>query len=460
MWWSLLSFAWADDVRLVLYDPPSDRAAPVDKCDAPLCATLLDMIQGATRTIDFAFYGFRNQTALFEAMKAAQARGVVVRGVVDMDVKNVNYYDSTTDWMHAFPQVKTDYTVDLQTLAAQRPMGNIQYRCPRPVGFEGPLQCNAFDFGDGRCYLSAHVSREPITFQGDIMHDKFVVVDGHLVWTGSTNASDSCSGGYNGNLVVTFDSFQVAEYYTVEFEQMWAGKFHGQKATQALPMHAQIDRDTGVDVYFSPQHEPMKRVVEPLLKSATTSIDIAVFYLTHKGVAQDLLDAHARGVKVRVILDSTGAGNEYSKHDVLRLAGIPVKVEDWGGKMHAKSAVIDGRTVIAGSMNWTGAGEDKNDENTVILSSTKLAAQYEAWFERVWNRIPDRWLQGRPDPESHDSGSSCSDGVDNDYDGQKDAADPGCSASPPPLPPAPPYEILPSGGAKCSWELLKPEQEE
>ncbi len=456
----LAAAAFADDVKLVLYDPPTDRPAPMDRCDAPLCSSLLSMIAGAQKSVDFAFYGFRNQHELFHALQAAQARGVVVRGVVDMDVKNVNYYDSTLEWMSAFPNVKTDHAVDLQTQGSQGSFGPIQYRCPRPPGFEGPLQCNALDMGNDRCYLAAHVSREPITFQGDIMHDKFVVVDGRYVWTGSTNASDSCSGGYNANLVLTFDSFQVAEYYQSEFEQMYAGKFHALKGTQALPMHAVIDRDTAVDLYFSPQHEPMRRVVQPLLQHATTSIDIAVFFLTHKGVAQDLLDAHARGVKIRVILDSTGAGNEYSKHEVLRLAGIPVKIEDWGGKMHAKSAVIDGRIVVGGSMNWTGAGEDKNDENTVILTSPEHAAQYEAWFERVWQRIPDRWLEGRPDPESRDSGTSCSDGVDNDYDGQKDAADPGCSANPPPLPAPPPHQVVDSNGRRCSWELLAEEGSE
>ncbi|MCA9492380.1 MAG: DUF1669 domain-containing protein [Myxococcales bacterium] len=459
MWWTLLSVAQADDLRLVLYDPPSDRPAPLDTCDVPLCSSLLQMIQGATKTIDFAFYGFRNQTALYEAMKAAQARGVVVRGVVDMDAKNANYYASTATWMEAFPQVKTDYETDLQTLANQRSFGNMHYRCPRPLGFLGPLQCNAFDMGNGRCYLAAHVSREPITFEGDIMHDKFVVVDGHLVWTGSTNASDSCSGGYNANLVLTMDSTAVAEFYTSEIDQMVAGKFHGEKATQGLPMHAVIDDDTSVDVYFSPQHRPMTKVVEPLLKRANSTIDIAVFFLTHKGVAQDLLDAHARGVKVRVILDSTGAGNEYSKHEVLRLAGIPVKIEDWGGKLHAKSAVIDGRIVVAGSMNWTSAGENDNDENTVIITSPEHAAQYEAWFQRVWDRIPDKWLEGRPDPESRDSGTSCTDGVDNDYDGLKDAEDPGCGKLPPPLPATPPYQIVSSGGERCSWNLIEEKEE-
>lgn len=460
MWWLALALdARADDVKLVLYDPPHTRTAPMDRCDVALCSTLLDLVKRSQHTIDFAFYGFRNQSELFEAMRAARDRGVRIRGVVDMDSKNVNYYDSTEVWQREFPEVKTDFAVDTQKMLKQSSFGNIQYKCPRPVGFDGPLQCNAFDLGSGRCYLSAHVAREPITFQGDIMHDKFVVVDGRYVWTGSTNASDSCAGGYNSNLVIVVDSPQVAEWYTSEFEQMFAGKFHWMKSPQLLPMRAQIDPETWLEVYFSPQHTPMKKVVEPLIENARESIDIAVFFLTHKGIAQDLIDAKNRGVKVRVVIDSTGASNEYSKHEVLRLAGIPVKVEDFGGKMHAKSAVIDGNIVIGGSMNWTGAGEDDNDENTIVLHSQKIGAQYEAWFEKVWARIPDRWLESRPDAESRDSGTSCRDGFDNDYDHKSDQEDPGCGPHPPPLPPTPPYQIVNSAGAKCSWDLVNQDQD-
>lgn len=458
-WWTLLATASADDVSLVLYDPPDARSAPMDRCDVALCTSLLELVRGAKTSIDFAFYGMRNQSELFEAFKAARDRGVRIRGVVDMDVKNVNYYDSTTLWQKEFPDLKTDFAVDTESAMHQRSFSSIQYKCPRPAGFEGPLQCNAIDLGNDRCYLSAHVSREPITFQGDIMHDKFVVVDGRYVWTGSTNASDSCAGGYNANLVMVVDSPQVAEWYTGEFLQMYAGKFHETKVAQPLPMRAQIDSDTWLEVYFSPQHEPMKKVVEPLIKNAQRSIDIAVFFLTHKGVAQDLIDAKNRGVQVRVVLDASGASNEYSKHEVLRLAGIPVKIENFGGKMHAKSAVIDGEIVVGGSMNWTGAGEEDNDENTIVLHSRSHATQYEQWFDRLWARIPDRWLQGRPDVESADSGTACRDGFDNDYDKLADSADPGCSANPPPLPPSPPYQIVNAAGAKCSWDLVNPDQD-
>jgi phosphatidylserine/phosphatidylglycerophosphate/cardiolipin synthase-like enzyme len=449
--------AHADDVELVLHDPRS-RSAPTDACDVRLCSSLLELIKKSTTSIDFAFYGFRNQTALFEALSAARDRGVKIRGVVDMDVANVNYYDSTREWMAAFPDIKTDHQVDLATKAAERSFFGSTYACTRPPGFAGPLQCVAFDLG-GQCYLSAHASREPITFEGDIMHDKFVVVDGRYVWTGSTNASDSCSGGYNANLVMVVDSPTVARWYTGEFEQMYGGRFHTTKAAQS-PMRTAIGEGMALEVLFSPQHTPIRTAVLPLLDQARTSIDVAVFFLTHKGIAEKLIAAHKRGVKVRILLDSTGASNEYSKHEALRLAGIPLKIEDFGGKMHAKSAVIDSEIVIGGSMNWTNAGDDSNDENTIVLRSREHAAQYQRWFDTLWAAVPDRWLEGRPDAESKDSGRACFDGVDNDHDHLADDRDPGCSARPPPLPSTPPYQLVPLKGEKCSWDLIEVEKEE
>jgi len=157
---------------------------------------------------------------------------------------------------------------------------------------------------------------------------------------------------------------------------------------------------------------------------------------------------------VRVTRPATAAKNGFTKHEILRAGGIEVKVEDWGGKMHAKSAVIDGEYLITGSMNWTSAGENGNDENTIIIRSKRHAAQYAAWFDTLWKRIDERWLTGRPDPESADSGTACTDGSDNDFDHLADAEDPGCSKRPPPLPRLPAGQVLPRPDAGCRLDAF------
>lgn len=446
-----------DSVRLILHDP-SGREAPTEACEVELCTSLLELIEGAERSIDFAIYGMRNQGPILAALEAAKARGVKIRGVVDRDADGDNYYDSTDEMAAALGNVHDDRKVD-RALAREQAKQERQQKygelaCERPEGFEGYVQCLAYDLGD-RCLLAAHASREAFGSASDdggksfnkIMHDKFFVVDGRRVWTGSTNVSDSGTGGYNANLVLVVASREVADWYTREFETMYGGEFHQRK-----PSRGQLQTTVAgseLRVLFSPQDRAIANGVRPLLQGAQQRIDIAVFYLTNKAITADLIAAHLRGVKVRVILDATAATNGYTKHELLREAGIAVKVEPWGGKMHMKSAAIDGRHLIAGSMNWTSAGEYDNDENTLLLTDPGLAGQYHEFFDTLWAGIPERWATENPDPESRDSGSSCRDGFDNDYDDAVDDADPGCGENPPPLPQLPPHWVVPKDKVTC-----------
>jgi phosphatidylserine/phosphatidylglycerophosphate/cardiolipin synthase-like enzyme len=435
--------AYANELQIFVNDP-MPWSKPMDQCVTPHCRSVLGLIEGAQHTLDIAIYGLRNQAAITKAILAARERGVRVRIVVDKDIDNVNYYSSTVKLEEAFgADIKNDFLTDQRTKATKKPYDPNTARCANPPGFPGPVQCLGYDLGDS-CLLAEHASEEDLVFKGEIMHNKYLVADGRRVWLGSTNISDSCSGGYNANIAAYVDHPDVGRWYTEEFEQMWRdGRFHNEKVAMGGVRRAVIDADTSAEVYFSPQDDPMERAVRPLLQSAKERIEVAVFYLTHKGITSDLIAAHRRGVKVRVIIDATSAVNGYTKHELLRAAGIPVKVENWGGKMHMKSASVDGKHVIVGSMNWTSAGTGTNDENTMVVHDAKLGAEFDAAFEKLWKSIPDKWLQGRPDAEGLSSPVACKDGIDNDYDHLADAQDPGCGANPPPLPALPPHRVVP-----------------
>lgn len=443
-----------ESVRLILHSPQG-QPAPLDSCEAEHCKALLDLINGAEHHLDFAIYGIRNQTAIRDALLAAKARGVAVRGVVDRTLDGKNYYASTDALVDALGTVRDDLASERARAGRKKIEGDSPGdQCRRPIGFAGPLQCLAYDLGQ-ECIITGHASREAFDESGLIMHHKFAIADHRSVWTGSTNLSDSGTGGYNANLVAVVDSPKVARRYTEEFELMYStGRYHLDKPAKGKREKIRVG-DAVLDVLFSPQHRPITNAVRPLLAGAQNRIDIAMFFLTHKGIAADLIAAKRRGVEVRVILDATAAKNGYTKHEILRAAGVPVKIEDWGGKMHMKAAAIDNRWVVAGSMNWTTAGEGGNDENTIIIDSVHHAEQFHTWYDGLWRGISPRWLEENPDPESKDSGSACTDGVDNDFDKQADAADPGCGKSPPPLPALPPWKIVPKRGDSCREEMDK-----
>lgn len=449
----------AGSIRLLLHEP-SGRTALSEACDIELCTSLLELIEGAQTSVDFAIYGLRGQPKILAALEAAKARGVRVRGIVDRDVAGANYYRDTDAMARSLGTVRDDRKVDAVLEREQKQYDRAnkfesEPSCARPDGFDGYVQCLAYDLGD-RCLLATHASRDRFDRDDDgdskvfnkIMHHKFFVVDDRYVWTGSTNVSDSDAGGYSANVVVVLDSKTLAGWYTREFETMWVDGKHHQKKPKSGELRATVG-DAEVQLLFSPQDKPMAEGVRPLLKRAKKRIDVAVFFLTHKAITKDLIDAHRRGVEVRVILDATAATNGYTKHELLREIGIPVKVEAWGGKMHMKSAAVDGEWVIAGSMNWTSAGEYDNDENTLIIRSPELAGQYHQFFDRMWAAIPERWASENPDPESRDSGTSCSDGFDNDHDHLIDGQDPGCSDSPPRVPALPPHWVVPKDKITC-----------
>ncbi|TVQ93108.1 MAG: DUF1669 domain-containing protein [Deltaproteobacteria bacterium] len=426
------------------FNDPEGFTAPLDQCTTAHCKAALNLIESAEESLDIAIYGLRNQSKIYRAILAARDRGVRVRVVVDKDIKNHNYYTSTPKLEAELGDaVRDDYKSDKRTAAKRKPYDPRTARCESPAGFLGPAQCLGYDLGD-KCLVGVHASREALEFQGDIMHHKFIIADQLSVWTGSTNLSDSGTGGYNANIVTVLNHPKIAGWYTKEFEQMWVhDRYHNEKVADGERKRLKLGDDLTIEVFFSPQDEPMVRAVRPHLQKAKKSIDVAVFFLTDKNITADLIAAHQRGVKVRILMDATAATNGYTKHEVLRSAGIPVKIETWGGKMHAKSAVVDGKIIISGSMNWTSAGHRGNDENTVVIFSRSYGQAYLETFNKLWNDIDDKWLRGRPDAESMDSPVACADGVDNDYDKKIDADDPGCGPNPPPLPPLPPHRIVP-----------------
>ena len=79
-----------------------------------------------------------------------------------------------------------------------------------------------------------------------------------------------------------------------------------------------------------------------------------------------------------------------------------------------------------GSMNFSNSGENKNDENMVVVTNTAFAKNYAEFFRYLWQMIPDKYLKFNAHPESFDSIGSCSDGVDNNFNGKIDMMDTGC----------------------------------
>jgi len=138
--------------------------------------------------------------------------------------------------------------------------------------------------------------------------------------------------------------------------------------------------------FFSPRGGCISAIVN-LIRQSEKSIDVAIYSFTSRKIAKALVDAHKRGVKVRVIIDYGNGKSRYCVAPVLERAGIEVRYKrgSGGGLMHHKYAIYDGKVVSTGSFNWTSNAEKRNDENLVIIKGDyKLVRKYQENFNKLW----------------------------------------------------------------------------
>ena len=130
-------------------------------------------------------------------------------------------------------------------------------------------------------------------------------------------------------------------------------------------------------VYFSPNHGATRAVVEALAAAKATVL-VQAYSFTSAPIAKALVEAHARGVDVQVILDRKKMGSNYSSADFVAHARIVTVIDGAHASAHNKVMVIDGETIITGSFNFTTAAEQRNAENLLVIHDRALAAQYAA----------------------------------------------------------------------------------
>ena len=137
-------------------------------------------------------------------------------------------------------------------------------------------------------------------------------------------------------------------------------------------------------VLFSPNGGCQQAVIEQISKAKKT-IDVAIYHLTSREIAQALIEAKNRGVAIRIFMDKGEAETKYSKSKYLSQKGIDIKYFLGKGLMHNKFAVIDHGVLITGSFNWTPTADRENQENLLILTASDLIKQYADRFELLWS---------------------------------------------------------------------------
>ncbi len=217
-----------------------------------------------------------------------------------------------------------------------------------------------------------------------IMHNKFVVIDKSAVWTGSWNFTVNDTYRYNNN-AIQIQSSELARNYTATFEKMFSErKFGPQRKPGGTTPRMTINGFT-VENYFAPEDKVAEKLV-PRLKAATKSIDFMAFSFTHDDIGTAVLDRFKAGVKVRGVFETTGSETRFSEYSTMKKAGLDVWQDANSYLMHHKVFIVDGKTAIFGSFNFSQNAETENDENLLIIDDPSLAQAFTAEFDRVYGQ--------------------------------------------------------------------------
>jgi len=208
---------------------------------------------------------------------------------------------------------------------------------------------------------------------GALMHDKFLVIDENIVWSGSSNYTIWSFYKNNENNIRIVDK-DVAGVYLDEFEML---KNHNQSEHRY--------ESPNLKVYFSPKGSIEDKIVD-LVNSAKQTINFEMFAFTSYPIADALIDRNSAGLVVKGVLDKTwGNGSAYSKYDYLKNGGVDVLKDGNSYTLHDKVMIIDSSIVLTGSYNYTASANSSNSENLVVLYDNTIASKYESEFEKIYS---------------------------------------------------------------------------
>ena len=285
-----------------------------------------------------------------------------------------------------------------------------------------------------------------------LMHHKFVVIDGERVITGSANFTNSGIHGDAGatqtrgnvNHLINIQSPDLASIFKEEFAQMWGDGPGGSKNSRfgrnktAQPLRTVKVGSMNVSVLFPPHAKTHSGhgldLIEDQLGRAKRTIDLALFVFSAQQLTNKLAERISAGVKLRLLADPGFASRSFS--EVLDLLGVALpdrfcKLEAGnqpltkplkgigtprlahGDKLHHKFAVIDKKTVITGSFNWSPAAAHTNDETVLVIESPKLAAHFTQEMDRMW-RGAELGITARMQRKLDRQTRKCGSGVERD----------------------------------------------
>jgi phosphatidylserine/phosphatidylglycerophosphate/cardiolipin synthase-like enzyme len=227
-------------------------------------------------------------------------------------------------------------------------------------------------------------------------------------------------GAADGTLTVRLGNDPVPVRYFEVPRDVWAGfqaaeskgSFYGKRIRQRYERQYGRSRQEVFDSPIPIQtqvnalcafNEECEGVILQAIEKSRESIWVAAYAFTRTRIAAALIQAHERGVRVEVKMDSNQAEFPGAQKLIewLRSKGIPVTLIHTAGEysaMHNKFMVFDMGSVVAGSYNFTTVAQVSNWENLIWLESADMAEQY----KQAWDAIASDEVAEPPEKTSQE----------------------------------------------------------
>jgi competence ComEA-like helix-hairpin-helix protein len=381
---------------------------------------ITEAVKSARSTVDIAVQEFR-LPGIARELADRQRSGIKVRLIVE-HMYNRPWSDFSPQELAKLPQRDRDRYSEFVQLA--------------DTNKDDKLNSEEIQKGDALLIIkNAGIPLIDDTADGskgsNLMHHKFVVIDGKTVIVTSANFTTSDIHGDfktaasrgNANNLLKIENARLAQLFTQEFNIMWGdgpgGKPDSKFGIKKPFREAQkvIVGNATVAVQFSPTSntvpwgKSVNSLINKTLVGANKSVNLALFVFSDQRLANTLEIGSRRGVTVRALIDSNFIYRSYSEG--LDMMGVTLsdncqlKADNrpWrqpistvgvaslpmGDRLHHKFGVVDGNTVITGSHNWTEAANHGNDETLLTIlyegsanDSPVVAAHFEREFDRLY----------------------------------------------------------------------------
>jgi phosphatidylserine/phosphatidylglycerophosphate/cardiolipin synthase-like enzyme len=303
-------------------DRPENRRGGIDE-------RFVQFVDASTRSLDVAAYEFDLENVA-QAMVRAKGRGVAVRMVTDSDTINAVRDEATQ-----------------KALKVVRDAGIVIVPDERSA----------------------------------IMHHKFAVRDGEEIWTGSWNLTVGDTYRLNNN-AFRMRSPELARAFTEEFDTMFVQKrFGAGRARGNVTPPVQVG-SMRVQVLFAPEDGVAERIADRI-NQATSQVRFLAFSFTHDGIGQAVLGRARAGASAAGVFERTGSETRFSEYGPMKQAGLDVYQDGNPYVMHHKVFVLDGRTTLVGSFNFSDSADKDNDENLLVVEDAGFAARYLEEVDRM-----------------------------------------------------------------------------